>query len=47
MSKFTKISSSPNEQSLNFIIPIVVLLLIGMLYVDDTKGQILILQILS
>jgi len=33
MSKFTKISSSPNEQSLNFIIPIVVLLLIGMLYV--------------
>jgi len=33
MSKFTKISSSPNEQSLNFIIPIAVLLLIGMLYV--------------
>jgi len=33
MSKFTKISSSPIEQSLNFIIPIVVLLLIGMLYV--------------
>jgi len=33
MSNFTKISSSPNEQSLNFIIPIAVLLLIGMLYV--------------
>jgi len=33
MSKFTKISSSPNVLSLNFIIPIVVLLLIGMLYV--------------
>jgi hypothetical protein len=39
MSKFTKISSSPNEQSLNFIIPIVVLLLIGMLYVMTQRAD--------
>ena len=39
MSKFTKISSSPNEQSLNFIIPIVVLLLIGMLYVMAQRAD--------
>jgi len=39
MSKFTKISSSPNEQSLNFIIPIAVLLLIGMLYVMTQRAD--------
>jgi len=39
MSKFTKISSSPNEQSLNFIIPIVVLLLIGVLYVMTQRAD--------
>ena len=39
MSKFSKVSSAPNEQSLNFIIPIVVLLLIGMLYVMTQRAD--------
>ena len=39
MSKFSKVSASPNEQSLNFIIPIVVLLLIGMLYVMTQRAD--------
>ncbi len=39
MSKFSKVSAAPNEQSLNFIIPIVVLLLIGMLYVMTQRAD--------
>ena len=39
MSKFSKVSASPNEQSLNFIIPIAVLLLIGMLYVMTQRAD--------
>ena len=39
MSKFSKVSAPPNEQSLNFIIPIVVLLLIGMLYVMTQRAD--------
>ena len=39
MSKFSKVSSAPNEQSLNFIIPIAVLLLIGMLYVMTQRAD--------
>ena len=39
MSKFSKVSPAPNEQSLNFIIPIAVLLLIGMLYVMTQRAD--------
>ncbi len=39
MSKFSKVSAPANEQSLNFIIPIVVLLLIGMLYVMTQRAD--------
>jgi hypothetical protein len=39
MSKFSKVSAPTNEQSLNFIIPIVVLLLIGMLYVMTQRAD--------
>ena len=39
MSKFSKVSAAPNEQSLNFIVPIVVLLLIGMLYVMTQRAD--------
>ena len=39
MSKFSKVSAAPNPQSLNFIIPIVVLLLIGMLYVMTQRAD--------
>ena len=39
MSKFSKVSAAPNAQSLNFIIPIVVLLLIGMLYVMTQRAD--------
>ena len=39
MSKFSKVSAPTNEQSLNFIIPIAVLLLIGMLYVMTQRAD--------
>ena len=39
MSKFSKVSPAPNEQSLNFIIPIAVLLFIGMLYVMTQRAD--------
>jgi len=39
MSKFSKVSAPANEQSLNFIIPIVVLLLIGMIYVMTQRAD--------
>ena len=39
MSKFSKTAISTNENSLNFIIPIVVLLVIGIIYVMSLKGD--------
>ena len=38
MSKFSNTSSLSNEKSLNFVIPIVVLLFIGVIYVMSQKG---------
>ena len=39
MSKFSNTSSYTNEKSLNFVIPIVVLLFIGIIYVMSTKAD--------
>ena len=39
MSKFSKTAISTNENSLNFIIPIVVLLVIGIIYVMSLKSD--------
>jgi len=39
MSKFSKVSAPTNEQSLNFIIPIAVLVLIGMVYVMTQRAD--------
>jgi len=38
MSKFSNTSSLSNEKSLNFVIPIVVLLFIGVIYIMSQKG---------
>ena len=39
MSKFSKTAISTNENSLNFIIPIVVLLVIGIIYIMSLKSD--------
>ena len=39
MSKFSSTSAYTNEKSLNFVIPIVVLLFIGIIYVMSTKAD--------
>ena len=39
MSKFSNTSSYTNEKSLNFVIPIVILLFIGIIYVMSTKAD--------
>ena len=39
MSKFSSTSAYTNEKSLNFVIPVVVLLFIGIIYVMSTKAD--------
>ena len=39
MSKFSSTSSNTDEKSLNFVIPVVVLLFIGIIYVMSTKAD--------